>query len=823
MSLVQRLLTIISFALAVGSSATAGVVKTDLRSTANSQQFFLVFCAVRNTPNQAFAALAVSSVSSEYQWSQVISYSASRVSPSDQGVTVPALDSCVRSALVDNSSLFIATVDEPVFETAKSLLNHDNKPTQEQKPSDVFKKDAASVSLAAGLHIPDSARSDLEFVNQLSVFNPGHPQDGTEWVWQPPVVRRVASPELSAANAAGPSESASTQEESNDNLISTGVGAVPQIEGGALLRLYQAVADAEDNPNFSYDVELEIEDRALIKVYVHPLELRHDASTEKGDSLCFYFTGETTDADPIDLLNHLLQLSNTNSDDVSKSWGFYPAHPFLGSPRGWQAAVTAVPACYLSASSSAELVSRIAPTPHLTYAATIIRGLTTYPRDKSMFNSKSPIQMVQPAYKTGETTDAEKSWRTYRSYVEQLKSYAQRRSGSYPGLSQSQIATRRAYDRDAQAEDQLFFYIRKDFALREIGWDQYLNNKLKGLQDADYDAVTKGVPTIYNTIAKDASNLEPAFNLAPFLTQFLAGYRSLMSISVLSKQVDIAKYDPDLTIAGDICKTREPDCTRLAAMLQPTAPQPVTVSLGDQTQSKFDNVLNVGVISIDSPQTNPIATFNEPYSVCQVRDAGTLAQSGNVTATVALTNKLDRNLVVSLAHVGSWIEAGWETENSTNPFEKNLAPGESANMQLKFQPGKGYQDLNVVYVLENGKPLAQFTIDYLIVEDPLVKVFYMQSSGLESGASDGWSYYDLAVPKVPSLYSVREGCVWVSGDRNDCKDTKWSTCGITSLTNDLVGVTFGLQGHTEDPSARRLSSGYIWVAYQLTSSPLTLH
>ena len=137
-------------------------------------------------------------------------------------------------------------------------------------------------------------------------------------------------------------------------------------------------------------------------------------------------------------------------------------------------------------------------------------------RDKGVFNSKAPAQIVKPDLNTNEMTNAEKSWKTYRSYVEQLKSYAQRRSGSYLGLSQSQIAIRRAYDRDAQAEDELFFSIRKDFALREIGWDQFLNNKLKGLQDGDYNAFTKGVPTIYNTIAKDASNLEPHLNLAPF-------------------------------------------------------------------------------------------------------------------------------------------------------------------------------------------------------------------------------------------------------------------------------------------------------------------
>ena len=132
-----------------------------------------------------------------------------------------------------------------------------------------------------------------------------------------------------------------------------------------------------------------------------------------------------------------------------------------------------------------------------------------------------------------------------------------------------------------------------------------------------------------------------------------------MSLSMLSKQVDIAEYNPDLTIRGDVCKTREADCTRLASILQPALPQPVAVSLGEQTQTKFDNVLDIGVISIAAPQSDPIASFNEGNSVCQVRDSGTLAQSGTVTATVALTNKLDRSLTVTLAHAGSWTEAAW--------------------------------------------------------------------------------------------------------------------------------------------------------------------
>ena len=117
----------------------------------------------------------------------------------------------------------------------------------------------------------------------------------------------------------------------------------------ALERFYQAIADAEDNPNIYYDVVFQIGGGILGDVYVHPLEVRRDAQTEKGDSLCIFFSGSDINADPIELVDRLLQLSNPDADIVSESWGFDSTHPILGTPRNWQAAVTSVPACYLAA------------------------------------------------------------------------------------------------------------------------------------------------------------------------------------------------------------------------------------------------------------------------------------------------------------------------------------------------------------------------------------------------------------------------------------------------------------------------------------------
>jgi hypothetical protein len=82
-------------------------------------------------------------------------------------------------------------VDESVFKKMKDLLERAKNSAQGQKQSDQFTKVASDLASTAGLHSPDSATSPSEFVEQLSVFNPGRSQDGVEWIWQP------AYPEIS--------------------------------------------------------------------------------------------------------------------------------------------------------------------------------------------------------------------------------------------------------------------------------------------------------------------------------------------------------------------------------------------------------------------------------------------------------------------------------------------------------------------------------------------------------------------------------------------------------------------------------------------------
>ena len=96
-----------------------------------------------------------------------------------------------------------------------------------------------------------------------------------------------------------------------------------------------------------------------------------------------------------------------------------------------------------------------------------------------------------------------------------------------------------------------------------------------------------------------------------------------------------------------------------------------------------------------------------------------------------------------------------------------------------------------MYISKDEKPLAEVTLKYSIVEDAPIRTFEVDSPGFQSGASDGWLDYNLAVSQPPPMYTVRKACVWVQGDRSNCKDKKWTTCDVTSLTDDLVQVNFG--------------------------------
>ena len=803
------------------ASALADVVKTDLRSAASSQTYILAFCAKKGPPDRTLAGLAYGDSSSDYQWIRVLAYP---VSHNDSNSQYSAFDRCGRSALTHKADLFVAQVDETAFLKMKDALEQVGNLPQSRQSLTKYVGILADLARMADLNVPDPSKPPIQFLQDLSTSNAGHFQDGVEWVWQPAVVNLVVHNIPSNSPPSTPESLAPSIDPNDRDLIATGTAGVPRVNRLALERFYQALADAEDHPNIYYDVEFDIHGGVLANTYVHPLEVRRDARVEKGDSLCIFFSGRDINSDPIELVDRLLQLSDTEAEMVSASWGFNSTHPILGTPRNWQAAVTSVPACYLASASSAEFVSRVAPTPGAVYGATIVRGFPRYPKDKALFNAKVPVQLDSGSYGAKELTATERQWRNYRNYVEQVRVYADRRSGSYPGLSPAEIAKRASYARDAESEDDLFWNVRKDFALMEFGWQEFVFNKYKGLQEQDLQRYNRGIPVFYRTIQDDNKKLEAGlFDLAPFLRKQMDDYQGLMSLSVLSRAVDVADYQPDLTVRGRVCEERKAYCERLRARVASEFNNSVNVSVGDQSQSQFDNVIDLGVFSTDSTQRPSLENFVPPNGVCALRDVGTSAHTGTFEIAVSIKNNQSEDLTLAIEYVGSWTRAYWEELSSESGSKKRLGAGESANFIVKFSPGVGYEDLNLVYILRDNKPLVQLTLNYSIVEDAPTRTFEIDSPGFQSGASEGWLDYNLAVSQVPPMYTARKACVWVQGDRTNCKDKQWATCAVTSLTDDLAQVNFALQGHQEDPSAKRFSSGYMWVGYQLVSDPVKLH
>jgi hypothetical protein len=334
----------LALTLIVTTIARAEVVKIDLRSAPYSQDFFVALCATKSARNNAFAGLAQGNLLSGYQWVEVLPYSTARGAHSVQRVT-STLDSCIQSAFISGAALFIAEIDQSIFAKSKDLLRGSGPGARKERSSGEFTSDASNFAGLVGLHVPDISATPIDYVEKLSSLNPGQNQDGVEWIWRPPTVRLVSRGDQDTTSSQTSSPPVIPTPLIIDNFIPTGLRTVPTVDRVALERFYQALADAEDNSSDYYDLEFRIQSGKLEQIYVHPIQVRRDLETEKGDSVCVFLSGDVAEVDPIELIDNLLQLSSADQDTVSGNWGFYSAHPMLGAPRNWQAAVTSPPAC----------------------------------------------------------------------------------------------------------------------------------------------------------------------------------------------------------------------------------------------------------------------------------------------------------------------------------------------------------------------------------------------------------------------------------------------------------------------------------------------
>ena len=158
------------------------------------------------------------------------------------------------------------------------------------------------------------------------------------------------------------------------------------------------------------------------------------------------------------------------------------------------------------------------------------------------------------------------------------------------------------------------------------------------------------------------------------------------------------------------------------------------------------------------------------------------ANAGPLEVAVNVKNTSKRDGVFTLAHVGSWVRAYWKPSESSTSYEAKLGPDAAGQFYIQFSPGTGYEDLNLVYIMLDGLPVGEITVDYAIVNDDPLRTIELTTSGVQSGPGDGWTNYEIVTGSAPALFTVRKSCAWLRGDRKACG----TNCTLAQTGNNLV-------------------------------------
>jgi hypothetical protein len=788
------------------------IVKKDLRSSPDTKIQIVVLCALQQGSNGVFAATAHGDLTSGFAWDRLFRIGESRpINNSETKAGIIQLDNCIHASVGGDDVLFVAEVGSKVYVEINELLCQRSEQRGDTNKNIEMVDLLSAIVKAANLTAPTDDTTAFAYLSSIATANPGSPQDGVQWIWAPPVLK------LSAPTPANGSTQADSASYPEDELIPVTLAGIQSIDRRALLRFYQALADAEDQPSVSYDIELHIEDESLTSVQVHPVELKREAGFERGDAVCIYTNPDVSFGDPIELLNTLAALSFQQFDHTSDEWGFAASHPMLGTPRNWQAAVTSPPACLFSTASGAAVVGLASPTYGMQYIGTLIRGIPRYPTSAGVFNSHAPLYLKRA--KTDPYVGSEQAWDNYRSLIDQVISIAEVRATSYAGLPTIEIKKRKSYAEAAEAEDELNWAIRRYFAFHELGWQQYQSNKYRGQQEDQVQRYNEGVNTLYGIAAKNNAFVE-SVDLTAALQAQSTKYQKLMTTSVFAKPLVTPIFDPTLSDWGVVCVNSELLCNSMWAQLSPPAETPIRLTVGGSSQAKFANLLDLGQFSLAAPVTLASEFGGNPdgSNCSEVGDPQNPGHVGGLEITVQITNVSQNHLHLGLAPVGSWIRVSWNATPRT--FVVDLDPGKTGEFTISFQPKDDFEDLNDIFVLQDGRPIAELTIDYSFINEKPVQIVEIDSGQVESALNSDSATYQIGIGKPPQSFAFRKSCVWLSGDRFACE--RHSHCEWSNKDDTAVIARFDLQGHNEG-GGRRLSTGHLRIAYEMTSIPIKLH
>jgi hypothetical protein len=485
----------------------------------------------------------------------------------------------------------------------------------------------------------------------------------------------------------------------------------------------------------------------------------------------------------------------------------------------WQAAVTNSPACFLNAVSGANLTADSPSTSGMRYASTLIRNKPVYPGDATPFNPRVPLTLHEISNSKGLST-SEQAWLAYRSLVDQTLNAAEIRSGAFSGLSAGQIKTRRTYYSAAADESKMSRAVRAYFRLREIGWHEFQANKYKGMRDdvlVRYDA---GVKSIYDIAASNSRSLQKT-DIAPSLISQVQRYQEFLATSVVSKFVVTEQYDPKMTQWGHVCDLFPLKCTEAESGIRGKEPNAIEWQYADKKVDKSGATLQLDAISTGSSADLNGTFGSEPVgSNCfTVSAPPNPLRVGISTFDVEVNNTGQTPRKLLLTYVGSFIRANWKADGAAT-YEATIEPGGSKTLEIEFVPTAGYEDLNMLFLTENGVASGELTVDYSILNDPALKTVEIDSGNVEGANGSDSTIYDIGLGKAPASAVLRKACVWLSGDRVKCEE--YSTCKWKSQKTDATTATFTLQGHDEAQGDRKLSIGHLKVAYQFVSAAAVL-
>jgi hypothetical protein len=817
MSFNRLILWALPIALLTGFSARADIAKKDLRSAPIPSEQFIFFCADQGDGKGVVGFVSGNQASGFLleDWFFGGQRTPSGREREDQHSYI---EQCVQATFSDKSQTFVAEIDNSVFLQAKdALLVLRTKGTKNTLDFEI------AVGQIIGLRLPTAVEKQFAYIKDISALNASPYQGGGQWIWQPPAIKMRPESPASPPQTPVSSDQAAAPPDQIPIWVSTGLKSVESIDARALKEFYQALADAEDNSNVSYVIELTISNKQITNVYVHPIEMRRDVTTMRGSAACIFTNPDTRGIDFVELMNTLLSLASVHHDEIGKSWGFPANHPLLGAPENWQAAVTSPPACYLSANEAPAAVALAPTSPGMRYLATLVRGVARFPGDSAVFNDQAPLKLPGSP-RSPELTSSARAFNNYTAAVSQTTSSAKIIAERFARLSAAQIAKRRTYSAHVSDNDDLAFNFRSYFRIREIGWHDFQANKYKGLQDDQLERYSEGQKAIYQQFAHYSEMHKSTIDVGPPLTAQANAYADFMKTSILLKKSVADTYDPNLTPLGRVCKLLPTYCSTSGARAFSDTARPLVWTFGDQTQTKVTNIFHVGQFSTADPVTLPQMFGADPAPAnCFTSPAATNPlQFGTQTFELNISNPRTVPAKIALIYAGSFVRAYWKDGPDLGQ-DMTLAPAESKTLVIEFVPMDRYEDFNGIFLLDGGQIVSQLLIDYSIIEDSNLKVMEFTTGLLNSGPNDQKIYYDIVNGKAPRFYTVSKGCLWVTGNRN-C--ASFADCIWKSTAADNVTAVMGPQGHDEKnsglPYGIGQSAGHVRIAYEVRNPPPSL-